>query len=84
MTDIFGNREEIVVQVQIKEAQTQVAEKLEPLNPSKGRNFVNPNTVAVAIGIENMKKLLVHLPNLDANILLNMLKKLLDRKTLLL
>ena len=55
-TDIFGNREEIVVQVQIKEAQTQVAEKLEPLNPSKGRNFVNPNTVAVVIGIEKYEK----------------------------
>ena len=30
-TDIFGNREEIVVQVEIKDAQTQIAEKLEPL-----------------------------------------------------
>ena len=66
-TDIFGNREEIVVQVQIKEAQTQVAEKLEPLNPSKGRNFVNPNTVAVVIGIEKYEKV-VSSPysNLDA------------------
>ena len=53
--------------MEIKEAQTQVAEKLEPLNPSKGRNFVNSNTVAVVIGIEKYEKV-VSSPysNLDA------------------
>ncbi len=55
-TDIFGNREEIVVKVEIKETKTQVAEKLEPLNPSKVRNFINPNTVAIVIGIEKYEK----------------------------
>ena len=75
-TDIFGNREEIVVQVQIKEAQTQFAEKLEPLNPSKGRNFVNSNTVAVVIGIEKYEKV-VSSPysNLDAKYFAQYAKK---------
>ena len=75
-TDVFGNREEIVVQVEIKEAQTQVAKKLEPLNPSKGRNFINPNTVAVVIGIEKYEKV-VSSPysNLDAKYFSQYIKK---------
>ena len=75
-TDVFGNREEIVVQVEIKDVQTQIAKKLEPLNPSKGRNFVNPNTVAVVIGIEKYEKV-VSSPysNLDAKYFSQYLKK---------
>jgi hypothetical protein len=65
-TDTFGNRNEIVVEVEIKE-QTVIAEKLEPLNPSKIRRNVNPNTVAIIIGIEKYDKI-VSSPysNLDA------------------
>ena len=75
-TDVFGNREEIVVQVEIKDVQTQIAKKLEPLNPSKGRNFVNPNTVAVVIGIEKYEKV-VSSPysNLDAKYFSQYIKK---------
>ncbi len=76
-TDIFGNREEIVVQVVIKETKTQLAEKLEPLNPSKVRSNVNPNTVAVVIGIEKYEKV-VSSPysNLDAKYFSQYAKKI--------
>ena len=76
-TDIFGNREEIVVQVEIKDVQTQIAEKLEPLNPSKGRSYINPNTVAIVIGIEKYEKV-VSSPysNLDAKYFSQYAKKI--------
>ncbi len=76
-TDIFGNREEIVVKVEIKETKTQIAEKLEPLNPSKVRKFINPNTVAVVIGIEKYEKT-VNSPysNLDAKYFSQYAKKI--------
>lgn len=66
-TDTFGNRNELVVEVEIKEEKTVIAEKLEPLNPSKIRRNVNPNTVAIIIGIEKYDKI-VSSPysNLDA------------------
>lgn len=75
-TDIFGNREEIVIQVEIKEVQTLTAEKLEPLNPSKVKSNVNPNTVAVVIGIEKYEKV-VSSPysNLDAKYFSQYVKK---------
>ena len=80
-TDIFGNREEIVVKVEIKETKTQVAEKLEPLNPSKGRNFINPNTVAIVIGIEKYEKgVSSPYSNLDAKYFAQYAKKLLNHK----
>ena len=63
--------------MEIKDVQTQIAEKLEPLNPSKGRSYINPNTVAIVIGIEKYEKV-VSSPysNLDAKYFSQYAKKI--------
>jgi len=75
-TDMFGNTSETRVEVQIDLKESQIAKKLEPLNPSKIRSKINANRVAVIIGIEKYDSVVSSdFSNLDAKIFLEYAKK---------
>ena len=51
--DEWGNKSSKLIKIKIEKEATDVAEKLEPLNPSVMNVQVNDNKVALIIGIEN-------------------------------
>ena len=77
-TDIFGNRNEIVINVEIKE-ETILAKKLERLDPSKLRKNRDKNKIALVIGIENYENVVSSsFSNLDAKYFAQYIKRIAD------
>ena len=82
-TDVMGNRSEIVVDVEIKEA-TLVAEKIEKLNPSKVRRNRDDNKIALIIGIEKYDNVVSSsFSNLDAKYFTEYVKNIAHPKNII-
>jgi len=79
----MGNRSEIVVDVEIKEA-TLVAEKIEKLNPSKVRRNRDDNKIALIIGIEKYDNVVSSsFSNLDAKYFTEYVKNIAHPKNII-